>query len=430
MRDVNTGRSDQIKLVIVADADSVTAKKKTVNMTVGQTQDLNDIALYSYKMGKTKLSSYQWPDMDMAAVREAVKAQSEYFELIEGDDSELTVLRAIKAGGKLELSLTDETVKKNAANAENATAKITFLSKDLAQVKKIKAVDVTNEKFGLTFTAAGYPDAFRVEIRDASGNMLLDKRYTIYDENNNASGKVYEVWERAKDRNGEVRVKDAFRIDADTIKADVAAAGTKNRLAKESQYTVKITALCGGVSSKEATAKVKTTKIPAVQDGLYDEDGWYWNCDKKCWVWDPYDVLGGMSIQVSEYGTELSDSNQEWLYVLSGNSYTLTAEPTNRGRVNDTLVWTIGDKKVASVKAAAGTYCITLKGLQPGRTTLEVKSKILNKTIARYGIRVAAIGDAYDNGSYRYYGDDEGKIPVKLMIRGTFMTMTRLCICR
>lgn len=426
VRDVNTGEIATIHLWVVADVDSVTAKKKTVNMTVGQEQDLNDIALYTYKVGKSKLALYRWPDMDMDAVRTAVKAQSEYFEL------DGTTLRAIKGGGKLELSLTDKVVKENAANAADATATITFTSKDLAPVKSIKAFDITNDRFGLTFTSAGYPDAFRVEIRDSANNMLLDKRYTIYEEENNPNGEVYEVWERAKDKDEYVRVKDAYRIDADTIKNDVEANG-RNRLAKESQYTVKITALCGNVASKESTAKVKTTKIPAVEGGLYDEDGWYWDYDKKCWAWDPYSVTGGMSIQVSEYGSnwKLGEeydedgnliSRNSWLYVLSGNSYTLTAEPSNRGRVNDTLTWTVGDKKVATVKAAAGTYCITLKGMQPGRTTLEVKSKILNKTIARYVISVAAVGDAYKDsfGNIRYFGDDEPADPDEVYAPGHY----------
>ena len=398
VRDSSTGTYTYIKLVVVADVDSVTAKKKTMNLTVGQGVDLNDIALYTYKAGKNKLTSYKWPDMDMDAVRTAVKAQSEYFELEE------TTLRAIKAGGTLKLALTDKTVEKNAQKAADATAEITFSSKELAPVKKIKAFDITNDKFGLTFTNTGYPDAFRVEIRDSSNNMLLDKRYEVDEE-------IYRVQERAKDRYAWVNVKDTYGIDAYTIKNDVEAGG-KRRLAKESQYTVKITALYGGVASKEATAKVKTTKIPAVSDGLNDNDRkyWYWDYEKKSWY--SYLPRGGMSIQVSESNWNLSDRNNG-LYVLSGNSYTLTAEPTNRGRVNDTLVWTVGDKKVASVKAAAGTYCITLKGMQPGYTTLEVKSKILGKVIARYDIYVAAVGDAYKNsdGKIRYYGDDEPENP-------------------
>lgn len=408
VRDNNSVEYASIRLIINADVDSVAAKKKTVNLTVGQEVNLNDIALYNYKAGSSKLTSYNGPDMDMIAVREAVRAQKEYFEL------DGTTLRAIKGGGKLELSLTDKNVKKVAKKESDATAKITFFSKDLAPVKKIKGIDITNDKFGLTFTSAGYPDAFRVEITDSSKKKIYDRRYEICGDNHedNEEYRVHELWQVTGGRNR--RVKDAYIIDSWEIKRHV-------KLAKESQYTVTITALYDGVSSKPATGKVKTTKIPAQDWYLEDEYFYdYYDQDKVTGVWQP---RGGMSIQVSEGNMRLhgqeedEDGNTVYpvtsLRVLSGNSYTLTANPSNRGRVNDTLVWTIGDKKVASVKAAAGTYCITLKGLKPGSTVLEVKSKILgNKVIARYDIYVVAVGDAYNNGgsdgrNIRYYGDDE-----------------------
>lgn len=391
--DSSLNRSASIRLIIDADVDSVAAKKKTVNLSVGQSVNLNDIALYTYKVGKTKLTSYEGPDMDMDAVRTAVKAQEEYFAL---DDTWLT---AIKGGGKLELSLTDKNVKRVAKPETNATAKITFASKDLAPVKKIKAIDVTNDQFGLTFTHAGNADAFRVEITDSSKKKLLDKRYE-------KDSEVEEVWEVSG--NKRKWLKDTYRIDAGTIKEDVQTGG--GRLAKESQYTVKITALYDGVSAKPASGKAKTTKIPAWSTYLTDLYG-FDSYDNVTEVTEP---RGGMGISVSEgnyalgYNEDDGETNES-LRVLSGNSYTLTAKPSNRGRVNDTLVWMIGDKKVASVKAAAGTYCITLKGLKPGYTTLEVKSKILgNKVIARYDIVVVAVGDAYKDGStIRYRGDDE-----------------------
>ena len=396
VRDTNLNKEASIRLLIMADVDSVTAKKKTVNLSVGQSVNLNDIALYNYKVGKTKLTSYRGPDMDMSAVRTAVQAQKDYFRL--EDD----VLTAIKGGGKLELSLTDKNVKKVAKPETNATAKITFVSKDLAPVKKIKGIDITNDQFGLTFTHAGDAEAFRVEIIDSSNKKLLDKQYVRYDENG-----AYEVW--AVSGNKYRRVKDTYRIDAWLIQRDVLAGG--GRLAKESQYTVKISALYEGVSTKPATGKVKTTKIPAQDWYLEDE----YEIDSDNNVTRVIKPRGGMSISVSErnktlYVDEDGGVYNDYLSVLSGNSYTLTANPSNRGRVNDTLVWTIGDKKVASVKAAAGTYCITLKGLKPGSTVLEVKSKILgNKVIARYDIYVVAVGDAYKNSnqSIRYYGDDE-----------------------
>ncbi len=404
VRDSNSGRSTSIRLIINADVDSVTAKKKTVNLTVGQEVELNDIALYNYKAGKSKLTSYSGPDMDMIAVREAVRAKKEFFEL------DGTTLRAIKGGGSLELSLTDKNVKKVAKKETDATAKITFVSKELAPVKKIKGIDITNDKFGLTFTSAGYPDAFRVEITDSSKKKIYDRRYEICGDahEDDEEYRVHELWQVSGGRNR--RVKDAYIIDSWEIKRHV-------ELAKESQYTVTITALYDGISSKPATGKVKTTKIPA-QDG-YLEDEYDFDGDEVVSVTKP---RGGMSIQVSDGDKRLhgweedEDGNTVYpvtsLRVLSGNSYTLTANPSNRGRVNDTLVWTIGDSKVASVKAAAGTYCITLKGLKPGGTVLEVKSKILgNKVIARYDIYVVAVGDAYYNGdrdsNIRYYGDDE-----------------------
>lgn len=170
------------------------------------------------------------------------------------------------------------------------------------------------------------------------------------------------------------------------------------RFSKESQYTVSLTPIYGESKAKPATTKVKTTQIPA-QDWYFENDPDYagWACDQR----------GGMEITVSEgeSGMNLDDSVTT-LDAVSGNTYTLTANVQyNRGRVNDTLIWTVGDSKVASVKAAAGTYCITLKGLKPGKTTLEVKSKIMGKVIARYDINVGAVRNAYNSSAY--YGDNE-----------------------
>lgn len=174
------------------------------------------------------------------------------------------------------------------------------------------------------------------------------------------------------------------------------------KLTKDSQYTVSLTPMYDGKKAAKATSvKVKTTKIPAQEWSLenewdYNIDEWIWGCDKR----------GGMSIAVSEYdrGQELNDDSTT-LYAVSGNTYTLTANVQyNRGRVNDTLVWSVGDGKVATVKAAAGTYCITLKGMKPGTTKLEVRSKLLgNKVIARYDIVVSPVGNAYN----RFYGENE-----------------------
>ncbi len=183
------------------------------------------------------------------------------------------------------------------------------------------------------------------------------------------------------------------------------------KLTKDSQYTVSLTPMFGDKKAAKATsAKVKTTKIPAQEWSLEynerdygedsDDNGWTWGCNRR----------GGMSINVSEAGRLYGNDDEGYnttLRVVSGNTYTLTADVQyNRGRVNDTLVWSVGDGKVATVKAAAGTYCSTLKGMKPGATKLEVRSKLLgNKVIARYDIEVRPVGNAYNN--LGFYGENE-----------------------
>ncbi|MDE6603678.1 MAG: Ig-like domain-containing protein [Lachnospiraceae bacterium] len=347
-------------------ADSVMAAKGSVKLSVGQRQKLTD--LVTYKLGKTKLTYYPAGQLDLDAVRSAIKSQRQesFFKV-----SESGYLTAIKSGGSLTLGLTDKNVAK--VDKDNATATVKFTTGDLEAVKKLKAFDVIDNSFGLTFTHAGGAETFLVEISDGS-KMIYSRRY---------SAGSHEVW-----TDDGKRVKDTYTIWPGEIGA---------RLNRESSYTVTVKAQYDVIESKAASTKVKTTKIPAVESYIGDDE--YADADKKI------KRRGGMSLHVGEYewGQELGEENTS-LKVLSGNSYTLTASvDSNRGRVNDTLVWTVDDAKVASVKAAAGTYCITLKGLKPGRTVLEVKSKIWgNKVIARYDIVVVAVGNAYN-----YYGDNE-----------------------
>lgn len=389
VRNTNTGDTAGIGLKVIADVDAVTAKKKSVTLSVGQEMKLNNQELYSYTAGGKKLTGYRYPDITVdRALKDVVKAKEEWFELDKDDNGEY-IIRAVKEGGTMELALTDENVAKN--YPDKATVNITFTSKALEPVKGLKACDVMHDRFGLLFTYVGGADRFRVEITDSSKVKIFDKTYENYD-----IEKLDEVSGKA--------VKDTYRISAETIKRDVEASGqVRAKLAKDSQYTVTVTALYDAILSKPAAAKVKTTKIPATTTPLGDY--WYEAEDGKYAL---HKVFGGMEIDVSETSGSLPNADNT-LSILSGNSYTLTAKASNRGRVNDTLVWTIGDKKVASVKAAAGTYCITLNGLKAGNTTLEVTSKILGKAVARYHITVIPVGDAYknSNNTYRYYGDNE-----------------------
>lgn len=324
--------------------------------------------LLTYKFGGTKLTYYPSGSVDLDAVQSAITSQKQesFFKVNENG-----YLTAVKAGGALTLALTDKNVAKIDKDKATATVKVT--SADLEPVKSLKAYDVIDDSFGLTFTHTGGAERFLVEISD--NNRLIYSRGYIASEH------------RMQTEDGEI-VKDAYRIRPEEIIA---------RLNRESAYTVSVKAQYDTVASKAVSAKVKTTKIPAVSTYIGDDE--YIDSDPKI------PRRGGMEIQVSEddSGTVLHDYNTA-LQVLSGNAYTLTAKvDSNRGRVSDTLVWTLGDAKVANVKAAAGTYCVTLKGLKPGSTVLEVKSKIWgNKVIARYDIHVVAVGNAYD-----YYGDNE-----------------------
>ncbi len=353
-------------------ADSVAVAKKSVTLSVGQGQNLGD--LLTYNLGKMKLTAYPDRSIDTEKVRNAIKSQnqSEFFTVTEGG-----YLRAVNGGGKLE------------------------------PVKSLKACDVTHNNFGLTFSYSGYASSFLLEVSDtkkpiyskvlSGGNgierLLVTDKDGKYVQRRNAQGDlVYDengdpVWTW---KQGTYEISDRFIRDLGI------------RLYKDSQYTVSLTPIYGANKAKPATAKVKTTKIPVQDEYLengYDDNGnLIWGCDRK----------GGMGITVSEgdRGLNLGEWNKT-LYAVSGNTYTLTAEVDNkRGRVSDTLVWTVGDAKVASVKAAAGTYCITLTGLKPGKTTLEVKSKLLgNKVIARYDINVGAVKNAWNNAAY--YGENE-----------------------
>ncbi|MCM1233311.1 MAG: hypothetical protein NC489_24600 [Ruminococcus flavefaciens] len=415
VRDVNTGTVAYATLpLLMEEADSVMAAKGSVTYTVGQGGYLAD--LLAYKLGKQKLTAYPWRSIDLAKVRKAIsdQKQEDYFT-VDYDG----YLKAVKGGGTLKLELTDKNVERLSGTAK-ATAKVTIKSKDLEAVKGLKAYDVTDQGFGLRFSYTGAATQFLLEVSDAKKPIcgkVISSYYIDQVKATDKNGKY--IYKRDMDgdivtdddgRPELIVVKNSYEIPYWTLKSLLPA------LTKETQYKVTLTPIYGACKAKPATAKVKTTKIPANDWYLdnYTDDGgytWIWGCDRK----------GGIGITVAEGGTDdLHDAYTDdegydvdavtTLSVTSGNTCTLTAETSKRGRVNDTLIWTVGDAKVAKVKAAAGTYTITLTGVKPGTTTLEVKSKLLgNKVIARYDIEVSAVGKASYSGRLPnpYYGENE-----------------------
>lgn len=401
VRDTVTGENATAYLPLMfEEADSVKAAKGSVTLSVGQREYLQNLLTYNF--GKTKLTAYPNRSLDLVKVRNAIREQGkeDYFTA-----DEYGGLTAIKGGGTLTLQLTDKNVERK-SGTDKATVKVTIKSKDLELVKNLKVRDVTHNTFGLTFSYNGGADSFLLEVSDAK-KPIYSKVITKYDGYisqllaTDKDGRYVPVYDADGDWDQWQRVKDTYEIP------DWAITDLGIRLTKDSQYTVSLTPIYNGNKAAKATStKVKTTKIPAVdgylknddslEENEYDEDDTVWGCNKR----------GGMPITVSEGSRSLNDSNTS-LAIVSGNTYTLTADVQyNRGRVNDTLVWSVGDAKVATVKAAAGTYCITLKGMKPGTTKLEVRSKLLgNKVIARYDIYVSPVGDAYN--SFKFYGENE-----------------------
>ena len=67
----------------------------------------------------------------------------------------------------------------------------------------------------------------------------------------------------------------------------------------------------------------------------------------------------------------------------------------------------VSDNKIGTIKANPGTYTATFKPIKSGTTTISVTSKITKKVIARYDIKVKAIGNGDGfGGDYELTGDD------------------------
>lgn len=392
VRDTKTGETAYVGLHPDAQAQSVTAIKKSYTLDVGRGMSI--LNLLKYKMPGMTFTAYA--KRNVAVTKEMMDlASAQGFTL-----SSSGYLTAVQPGASLELTLKDIGVAQ-AGYESTASATVTFKTSALQPVKALKAYDVNYDRFGLRFTHQGVPEAFLVEIRDGNGLVFSksydrDDFYSYYSPEENTLGYI-------RDKKGNITAYQ-YRIDP----------GDLSDLTKETQYTVTVTAQYGDAgSSKAASTKVKTTKIPAVNAGIDHFDVFgnpVTKYDENEKVYKPVVYYGGMPIKVSENTSNSLPGSSNSLTVQSGSSYTLTAQVSNRGRISDTLVWSVSDAKIATVKAAAGSYAITLKGVKPGTVTLEVKSKILgNKVVARYKIKVVAVGDAYKTfpNNMRYYGDNE-----------------------
>ncbi|MCH5257365.1 MAG: Ig-like domain-containing protein [Lachnospiraceae bacterium] len=359
VEDTVSGCTYRLWVYISASPDSVTGKKAKVQP--GTTMYLSD--LLEYKQGKSKVVNYQYYYADLktdAKSNDGFKIEKIYYEDDRGDvytDYEIT---ALKPNAKLDITVTDKTVEANGGRP--ATVKLT--SSAVEAVKKLKAYDVFDNKFSISFTYPTDSYNFKYEVKDARGNVVSSS----------------------------LAERDSVDYDSKTKQYIYTYTFSSARGIKMlSNYTVTVTAYCGDYASKATTLKVKTTNIPA---SYYD--------------YGDVDAYGGITISYTKYyqgytGTSSNNLSSYNTELNSGNVYALEATPQNslaRLKKTDTLTWKSTNTKVATIKANAGSYTANLKALKAGETTIVVTSKITKKVIARYKITVNPVGEADD-----YYGE-------------------------
>lgn len=375
--DTTTGiASDWRRLKITATPDSIVGK--TVNFEVGQSMSL--VNLVDYKEGKLVLKGYFNRHIVYdQALKEAVKG-NEYFEM----DGEEAII-AVKPGGSLTLTL------KDLYCGVDKTATVTLKTKALAAATGLKASYIVDNSATMSFNYNGRANKFKVEVTDGRGRIVDSQLYYKssfedytdeyklgYDMSNYAGGNYY--YRDAKGKNYYF-----FHIGG---------------LAKLSSYSVTVTAIWQNddssicESSKPAKKSIKTTKMPASYNYLH-----------KIGL-DENKVYGGMYIGYRGLYDEEQQITDRSTPFSSGNTYSLYAGGAarySRHALSDTLTWTSSNKKVATIKANAGTYSAILKATRAGSTVIEVKSKVTKKVIARYRVNVSAVGQA----RYTYFGENE-----------------------
>ncbi len=377
--DTTTGVwSNQIDIRISAEADAI--KGKTTKLQVGQSMRLEN--LIEYKEGK-KVLDQAWYNTSGRVDRNGLKDQIEaggFFELSDGG-----YITALKGNGNIRVTLTDKVL--------NESTQVTVKSVDLAPVKGLKAVNVIDNRFTVQFERNPFAQAYRIDVRNARGNLIRSvyaEDYKVgnyyreyYDENTGEYvGTIYDV---DSDWDDDYQQGD-WRCYYDRKTGRTYGEYTVKGLTQQSKYTFTVQALYRDVASKAVSKGATTTKLPAAEYDLDKEE------------------TGGINIYVWNYDGHSIGSH----IFVSGNDYTLVAEPENWGAkyaATDTLIWSSSNKKAATIKPNAGSYSAMLRAVRNGSTTIEVKSKITGKVIARYHITVRNVGDAYTSNNY--YGDNE-----------------------
>ena len=371
VKDSLSGAVDYLYIDVIATPDSIAGK--SVTMQVGQSIALTD--LVTYKAGKTVLTTNMNYNRGIV-VDDKLRATlaQEGFELT-NNGKYLMATKEVKSPVSLELK--DRYLDK-------LSAQVKIKVKALDPVKNLSVIDVADNRFTVQFAANIYAEGYRIDVTDARNSLIA----SFYADNDY-------WWESSKK----------------TSMAGARLSG--NVLTAQSKYNVSVTALFRDQISKPVKKAVTTTKLPASDWdlGLNEYNGYWYD------EYEDYETYKGMPIttfKTYQNNDVWEDEyfNQEYdiahTRFVSGNSYTLLALADNIGAqyaVTDKLIWTSSNSKVASVKAIGGSYSATLKAVRAGTTTIEVKSSITKKVIARYRVTVFPVGNARDNN--HYYGDNE-----------------------
>lgn len=406
-------------LLITASPDTIIAKK-VKPMKVGDGIRLADYL--EYKNGKNKIPNY-WSNLIVISEEEIQKAYEAGYELHRVNYSDynedkdsytypsvdgalrfgewiITAVKVKENSQKFKLNFTDYKIDEEGLSSVESSIELSSVQMD--PVKGLKVAYVDDKFITLNFAYAGHPDAFDIEVTDARGSVVYKKLAWRQDAlNNTVPNDADRPWIQEEQRSivgdcpfnqGEWQNFKYFaktKTYAYTIHTD--------KLMRLSAYTISVKPVYNGESAaKAATAKTKTTNIPASYRNVMNPNSY-----GGVWIDGIFDGTGGLS------------------YLTSGNTYTLEAllggDTENgfaRTRGTDTLTWKSSNTKVASIKANPGSYTATLKAVQQGTTTITVTSKITKKVIARYLVAVKAVGKGapgyggdYENGGNNFYDE-------------------------
>ncbi len=397
----------RVSLAIKATPTSVTGKK--AKLKVGDDKQLGEFL--QYKQGNKKIPEYKSSQISISDEMIEAAAQAGY-KIYDGDDDwvedgdlsewntrpysrnwHIVAMSPNKTPFKL--TVTDRT-----ADGTEMTATVTLTAAALDPVKNLKKAYVDDKNITINFKHAGNPYGYEIALMDARKNIVSKKFVKAVRKDEESNIKPHEQ----KRQNWIVNGLEYFG------KTDTFAYTINNeKIVRLSSYTVSVTPVYDAQKGKTVTTKVKTTNIPATRKYNVDavESGRGGITIKHAYAQDVEGNNGSFEMANAKVLTDMP-------YFQSGNTYTLVADDTDntdntwsKDRTTDKLTWKSSNTKVATIKANPGTYTATFKALKAGDTTITVTSKITKKVIARYDVRVKAVGNGNGfAGGYEPTGDD------------------------